>query len=354
MKIRHLLLGSVFAVALPATAMAQTAPSGLYLGAQAGMNWLDDASFNVPGLSNTVSFQGDWTGTIEGGYRFENGFRLGAEVGFGSHNVDGITGGPAGRTGGSGDIASLSVMAVAYYDFNPGGKFRPYIGAGVGTLGHDLQSVGPALGINQLFDSSDDKFAYQLSAGVGYAVTDNVELSVGYRYMAADDFQVTSAVRAPFSYDATSHSVLVGVRYVFGKPAAKPTPVAAPAPAPAPVVAAPPPPAPMTRNFMVFFDFDKSTLTPDAQQVLKNVAQAARGGNVTAVKVTGHADRAGSDAYNQKLSMRRAEAVREYLVGLGLSAGQVGIDAKGESEPMVATADGVREPSNRRAVIIFP
>ncbi len=355
MKLRHLLMGTAIALALPATAIAQTPTEGFYVGAQAGKSWVDSTEFSVLGISNEVEFESAWTGVVEAGYRFAQGFRLGVEVGYASHDVDGITGGPAGRTGGAGELALLSYMGVGYIDFDAGNNIRPYIGGGLGLLQADLDNVGPSLGLNTFINSDTDKFAYQLGAGVGYAVSPNLELSVGYRFLTADGIEVAAAgTRPSFNYDVTSHSVLVGLRYTFGAPPAPPPPPVTPAAAPAQTPPPPPPPPAITRNFMVFFDFDKSDLTPDARQVLDNVAAEARNGRITAVQVTGHADRSGSDEYNQRLSVRRAEAVREYLVGLGLGAGQIAIDGKGETEPMVPTADGVREPSNRRAVIIFP
>jgi outer membrane protein OmpA-like peptidoglycan-associated protein len=69
--------------------------------------------------------------------------------------------------------------------------------------------------------------------------------------------------------------------------------------------------------------------------------------------VTGHADRAGPDSYNMALSMRRADAVKAVLVREGVPANQIAVVARGESQPLVPTADGVREPQNRRVEIVL-
>ena len=74
-------------------------------------------------------------------------------------------------------------------------------------------------------------------------------------------------------------------------------------------------------------------------------------GNATSVVVTGHTDRSGSDAYNMRLSERRAKAVADALVGLGVGQDKLSVDWKGESQPAVPTPDGVKEPLNRRATI---
>jgi outer membrane protein OmpA-like peptidoglycan-associated protein len=92
-------------------------------------------------------------------------------------------------------------------------------------------------------------------------------------------------------------------------------------------------------------------LTPEAQTVVQEAANYASGGNATRVVVVGHADTSGSAAYNVRLSERRAKAVADALVGLGLGADKLQVDWKGETMPAVATGDGVKEPLNRRSTI---
>ena len=105
--------------------------------------------------------------------------------------------------------------------------------------------------------------------------------------------------------------------------------------------------------YYVFFDFDRSVITPEAQAVLNEVAADwAAAGNPT-VSVIGHTDLSGSPGYNLGLSQRRAAATSSALQALGVPGGAIVTDARGESEPLVPTPDGVREPSNRRAEISF-
>jgi OOP family OmpA-OmpF porin len=104
---------------------------------------------------------------------------------------------------------------------------------------------------------------------------------------------------------------------------------------------------------MVFFDFDRADITAVAQGTIERAANDAKTGRVTRMQVTGHADRAGSDDYNQALSLRRATAVKSMLVRNGIPEHQIAVVGRGESDPLVATADGVREPQNRRVVISF-
>lgn len=102
---------------------------------------------------------------------------------------------------------------------------------------------------------------------------------------------------------------------------------------------------------MVFFEFDKAELTADAQQVLAQAAEAFKAGAPVSVLVQGHTDRSGTDAYNQKLSERRAAAAKAFLESKGLTGDALKAEAFGESQPLVDTADGVREPQNRRVEI---
>ena len=74
---------------------------------------------------------------------------------------------------------------------------------------------------------------------------------------------------------------------------------------------------------------------------------------MTRITITGHADRAGPDSYNQQLSTRRAEAVKNELVSLGIPGSEIGVQAQGESDPLVETSDGVAEPQNRRVEIVL-
>lgn len=103
-------------------------------------------------------------------------------------------------------------------------------------------------------------------------------------------------------------------------------------------------------NYLVFFDFAKSSLGAEGMAAVKSAAAnaIAQGADVV---VTGHTDRSGSDAYNTGLAEHRANAVRSALEASGVSPDQVDITWYGESEPLVPTADAVREPQNRRASI---
>ena len=103
----------------------------------------------------------------------------------------------------------------------------------------------------------------------------------------------------------------------------------------------------------MFFEWDKSDITPEAASILDNaISQYANCGNAQ-VMLAGHADRSGSAQYNVGLSQRRADAVKAYMVAHSIPDAVVTEQAFGESRPRVETADGVREVQNRRVEITY-
>lgn len=134
-------------------------------------------------------------------------------------------------------------------------------------------------------------------------------------------------------------------------PAPAPAPVAAPAPAPKPVA----PPAPTSEKVTfaadAFFDFDKAVLKPEAKVKLDDMASKLKAINLEVVIAVGHTDSVGTDAYNQKLSMRRSEAVKAYLVSKGIPANRVYTEGKGEKQPVADNKTAAGRAKNRRVEI---
>ena len=142
-------------------------------------------------------------------------------------------------------------------------------------------------------------------------------------------------------------------------PPPAPAPVApraapAPAPAPAPVVAPPPPPPAATKVTYAadaFFDFDKSVLKPEGKAKLDDLTSKIKDINLEVIIAVGHTDSVGSDAYNQKLSVRRSEAVKAYLVSKGIEKNRVYTEGKGEKQPVADNKTAEGRAKNRRVEI---
>jgi hypothetical protein len=123
----------------------------------------------------------------------------------------------------------------------------------------------------------------------------------------------------------------------------------APPPPPSPP---PPPPPPPEHNFTVFFDWDKANITPEGQQIIEAAAGTFKSQPPVPVQVIGHTDTSGSAAFNQKLSVRRADVVAGALTQAGVPQTAMTVTGVGQNDLRVPTPDGVREPQNRRTEII--
>src|SRR5512132_3493961 len=144
----------------------------------------------------------------------------------------------------------------------------------------------------------------------------------------------------------------------YAQQASKPAMPQPVAPMAAPKATAPAPAAAQAEGakFLVFFDWDKATLTPEARKIIASAAdeyEYKKTGS-TRIVATGHTDLSGSPQYNLRLSERRAEAVKAELVRLGVPAAVITTIGKGEEDPLVPTKDGVREAQNRRVEIVIP
>jgi outer membrane protein OmpA-like peptidoglycan-associated protein len=370
---------------------AQAQPvTGLYVGAGAGANFRQEnrESFVttgagaaalapvVGGVGTGVKLRTDWgyVGVGSIGWGFGNGIRAEIEGNYRFNEVDRISVLGRNAAPSTGRIHQYGVMANAFYDFNafsamsPIPGIVPYVGLGAGYVWSDWRRVGGGVALPAgraagfAVDDRDGRFAYQAIAGLAYnlgAVVPGLSITAEYRFMGTLEPRLNSAtaVSSPtlpaaanpqvqtsnFRPDNYNHSVLLGLRYAFNAP--RPVAVAAVAPAPQA--------APVARTYLVFFDWDRADLTDRARQIIGEAAQNARTTRSTRIEVSGHADRSGTPQYNQRLSQRRAEAVAAELVRRGINRNEIGVQAFGESRPLVPTADNVREPQNRRVEIVL-
>ena len=366
--------------ALPAAALAQPI-SGIYIGAGAGANFEQRETLqqsttraavfgNVPVTSfshRTTSHDTGVAGVGSVGYGFGNGLRIEAEGDYRQNRIDRVR--SAGVISSGGQEDKYGGMVNALFDLDVGSPYVfPYIGGGAGYMVEDRQRrtrystvnvAGPSNNTltlnNAILNSSgtSGSFAYQAIAGLSFPVPRVVGLSLTaeYRFFALDgdrNFRsnytnVPTSVSARFrETDNYNHSLMLGVRYAFN--------VAPPA-----VVAAPVPAAPATasRNYLIFFDWDRADLTDRARQIISEAAQATTRTQVTRIEVSGHTDTTGTARYNQGLSIRRAQNVATELVRLGVPRASITTQGFGFSRPLISTGPGVREPQNRRVEIIL-
>lgn len=366
----------VAAIAIAAPAQAD----GPYIGIEGGVSFKDkitvdidgppaDGTYDPAAVARTkMGIDGD----VILGYDF-GPFRLEAEGGYKRNKYRDLTVLqsailPTGVTVPAGTVVQnerkleiWSGMINGLIELGPDDGFQIYGGGGAGLA--RLELPVEVAGVGTVIDDHKTDFAWQLIGGVRFPLSDSLGLGVKYRYFVLDDFELEGANGANLRANYRAHSVLASLTYSFGGNSA-PEPVEAPPPAPAPVMAPPPPPRPVapppppqvacnTGPYIVFFDFDRSDVTPEAAGILNNAATAYANCGTARVMLAGHTDRAGSTQYNSALAERRNEAVRSYLTSRGVPTGQVSAQAFGESQPRVPTADGVREAQNRRVEVTY-
>ncbi|MFE0759077.1 OmpA family protein [Inquilinus sp. NPDC058860] len=357
MKSLTLCAAGTVALLLATPVMAQQPARGIYLGAGAGVNIRQDQkwTFDDPITDGhaDVSFDTAPAGNIYIGYDFgairadlEGSFRQN-DIGTTKLSYDSfrlnrfitVPGADDVKVNIKGHERTIGLMANVYYDFEFGSPFVPYVGGGIG-VGFNTWKV-KAKDFNIDFEYDSPLFAYQGIAGVSYYITPKLAANLEYRYFGETDAEFTSGSTKVKLDAPANHTILLGIKYVFEFGAASGEP-------------APEVPADTgQRSYLVFFDFDSSSLTPEARSIVASAATDALRGESTRIGVTGHTDRSGTDAYNQALSVRRAEAVRRELVADGVADSLIVVRGVGEADPLVPTADGVREPQNRRVEIVM-
>jgi len=353
MKFRIALVAATV-LALPLVAKAQPI-TGLYIGAGGGVNIMQDehASVSVGDTSGSGSLKTRVGPALDLtiGYGLGNGFRIELEGDYRANDFSGCSGG---CTSVSGRERKYGWMGNLLYEFDDLSPFiQPYVGAGAGyqwVQDKNLSGV-TSLGSGSTTGGTNARFAYQgiVGAAVPIAGVPGLSVTADYRFMGlVNDRSYTGVVGNPgvpatFKLsDDFNHTVLVGFRYAFG---VAPAPVAPPAAAV--------PPSPITRSYLVFFDWDKATLTDRARQIVSEAAANSTKVQYTRLEVNGYTDTSGTPQYNQGLSVRRAQAVAAELVKDGVPKSAITIQGFGETHLLVPTGPGVREPQNRRVEIII-
>ena len=369
--------------AVMALPLAAVAGEGPYLGAEGGANW----QRHQPGLGN-AGFDHGYIGGLTLGHAYANGLRPEFELDYRRNNLDSL----GGSSNVSGYSKAYTAMGNLWYDIRTDRGFfsvvHPYIGGGIGYARVTAENYTAPPGAPAAFTGDDHLFAYQAGAGIGFDVSRSLTLSVDYRALRTQRGDFATAVPGVSAQDRyQAQSAMVGLRYAFDAPAPKPMPVAALPPAP---VMTPPPPAPvvapprdsdgdgvlddndrcpntpagftvdssgcMIKQTVVLrgvnFEFDSDRMTVPARETLDHVADAIKAQPGLEIEIDGHTDSRGSDAYNQRLSQRRADAVRSYLVTRGVEGRTLVARGFGESRPVASNDTDEGRTENRRVEFV--
>lgn len=304
---------------------------GFYVGLNVGGGQGQDKYKNPFTGKSTHEF--DFGGPLGGGtagfnWQVNPNWVLGVESDVDASGISGSTGCPASSyTCGSSNSYMATVRGRIGYV--PEATNMLLFVTGGGAFGDVNRSV---VGLKGAHPSPGDQAGFAVGGGIEDMFAPQWSVKVEYRHIEFD------------STNFESNQGLLGINYHF---AAAPPPPPAPAAMPAPPPAAP-------KVFIVFFDWDKDTITPEGHQIIQQAADAYKAGAPVQIQVTGYTDRSGSPGYNQRLSERRANNVARALAALGVPKNEMIVTGRGENDNRVPTAPGVREPQNRRVEIVEP
>jgi outer membrane protein len=371
MKIKPVQLGLAVAVAgLAIQSATAFAAAGDWI-LRAGVGVVDPKSDNLDGAEgSTIEVDDGTSATVEVVYMFADrwGVELLAAWPF-NHDVVLESGGSEEVIG---EVEHMPPTLSLQYHFNPDGKFRPYVGAGLNyTTFSGEETAGPLAGSSL---SLDDSWGLAAQIGADYGLSENWFINAALRWIDIDsDAELDGATLGEVEIDPLVYQLQVGYR--FGRPA----PVAAAVPVAA--AAAPPPPPPadsdgdgvtddkdqcpdtpkgdrvgpqgctcdVTRQLQ--FEFNSADLTAEDKKILDEVAETLLRLKFISGTVIGHTDSTGPEEFNQRLSERRAATVAQYLEAKGVAPGRLAVSGMGESQPIADNATREGRALNRRVVL---
>jgi len=363
MQLRGALLAASL-LALPIAASAQPV-TGLYVSGGIGLNLMqgeniDSVTFPNGDVSGVGKLQShpQIAGVLAAGWGLGNGLRFEGEFAYRSNKFNTLSQGGTDVASAGGTEQKFGPMVNVLYDFVGIPVVQPYVGLGIGYQWANEQNTTVYGGSDSASLNTDSKgaFAYQAILGVALpiAAAPGLAVTAEYRFMGLAGNRNYSGVASSTGFasvpigvklnDDYNHTFLLGIRYNFGQ--APVVAAAATAAAPAPAVA----PA---RSYLVFFDWDKATLTDRARQIIKEAADNSTHVQYTRIEVNGYTDTSGTPQYNMGLSIRRATVVKAELIKDGVPAAAISTQGFGETHLLVPTGPGVREPQNRRVEIII-
>lgn len=345
----------VAALLAAGAALAQPADSGWYGGASVGRSAasMDDSRITGGLASQGLATSGISHNDRDTGYKLFGGYQInrhfGVEAGVFDLGNFGYTATtvPAGSLSGDIRARGLNLDLVGTWPITDRFSALARVGAIHSRVNGTFASGGAVRMPYANANPSERSTGYKAGLGLAYALTDALSVRAeAERYRMKDSVGnkghidlVSVGLVYRFGARSTAPAAYVPAPVVMAAaPAPAPAPVAAPMPAPAPLPApAPAPVMPRTISLSAdsLFDFDKSVIKPEGRAALDKLAADLRGAQYDAVRVTGHTDRIGSNAYNLKLSARRADAVSAYLVqSAGIPAGRISSRGVNGADPV--------------------
>jgi OOP family OmpA-OmpF porin len=353
------------AIAQPSFAQSNNDTVGLYGGVNVGRS---RATIDDPRISGSLANNGFAVNSLSddnrstgvkafGGYQFNRNFALEGGVfslgRFGYH----ATTTPAGTLDGQARVRGLNLDLVGTLPITDSFSVFGRAGITYAEAKDRFASTGAVVVNNP--NPSERAANWKAGVGLQYAFTPTLSVRA-----ELERYRINDAIGNKGDIDMAS----VGLVYRFGAApavaprAAAPAPVIARAAAEIPAPAPAPPPAPtavmqapvsekVTFASDALFDFDKSVIKSEGKAKLDELTARQRGMSVEAIIATGHTDAVGTDGYNDRLSMRRAEAVKAYLVSGGADANRVFVEGKGEKQPVADNATSQGRAENRRVQI---
>jgi len=352
-----------------------TTSSGLYVNLGGGVN-LESApsATETPPIGNpgqhSWHYNAGESGIFGLGWALGNGLRLEVDTNYLNNELRSVSGYASGLRAG-GLEQKVGGLASVLYDINLGLPVTPYVGVGIGGdavnrehVNFSSKSYFPPPGYYPE-NETGGAIAYTGIVGLSYPVSwvPGLSMTAEYRFLGLVDpepnlryFTYASGATTPsgsgnihFTGDY-NQSIMLGLRFELFTPHQL-TP--GPADAALPLEIAPPIIQSPVHTYLVFFDWDRADLTTRARQIVAEAATASTQVQTTRIDVNGYTDLSGSAAYNKRLSLRRAETVQAELVRDGVPQDEIQIEGLGQSNPLIQTAPGVREPQNRRVEIIL-
>ena len=277
-------------------------------------------------------------------FAFEAGYYDLGEFSFASSTV------PAGSFNGVAAFRGVNLDVVGMLPLSE--RFAVFARAGVAYTETKTSFTGTRLNAITGPRRSEKKAGAKFGLGLEYKLSEALAMRA-----EVERYQVNDAVGNRGDVDMASLNLV----YKFGRPAAQPVYVAPPAPVvveapmPAPVPAPAPAPVPVSEKVSIaaeaLFDFDKSVIKAEGRTALDGLLAQLKGMDTEVMVTVGHTDSVGSDQYNQALSMRRAEAVKAYIVSTGVDASRVYTEGKGESQPVADNNTAEGRAKNRRVTV---